>query len=129
MISAIGGSAPSNPMCCMVCSPTAFSDGGRLDVLQVKKTVRKKRRVAVRKIDDSQVSAMKLRLEIERAKYITEHTTLGILGAQLVCPDSVIKMICNSAKFISVIEDMDLFCLRHQLKDPFFNAIIAVVHS
>lgn len=120
------GTWPRNPFCCMVCNPTAFSDGGRLDVLQVGKTVRKKRRVAVRRVDDPHASTIKLKLEIERAKYIIEHPTLGILGAQLMCPDNVMKSVCDSAKFISVIEDM---CLRQELKERFCNVVIAVVNN
>ncbi len=129
MMMALGGSAPRNTLCCMVCNPTAFSDGGRLDVLQVGTSVRKKRRVAVWRVNDLHSSTIKLKLEIQRAKYITEHPTLGILGAQRVCPDNVLKSICDSAKFIPVMEDMDLFCLRQDLKERFFNVVIAVVNS
>lgn len=134
MVKAIGGSAPRNPLCCMVCcgmvsNPTAFLDGGRLDVLQVGKTVRKKRRVAVRRVTEAETDTIKLKLELEREKYIQEHPTLGILGAQLVCPDSIIKTVCGNARFISVIGDMDSLCLRQELKERFFIVIITVVNS
>ena len=64
------------------------------------KSVRKKRRVAVRRVGASQASTLKQKLEIERSKYISQHPALGIVGAQLVCPDNVIKILCDSAKFI-----------------------------
>ena len=65
MITAIGGSAPNNSLCCMVCNPAAFSDGGMLDILKIGKVVRKKRRVAVRKISKPETSLIKLKLEME----------------------------------------------------------------
>lgn len=131
MIRALGDSAPGNPLCCMVCNPTQFADGtgGRLDVLQIGKTVRKKKRRAVWTVTAAQVATVKLKLEIERAKYIAKYPSLGILGVQMVCSDSIIKTICDSAKFISVVEDMDLFCLRQELKDCFFNVIVSVFNN
>ena len=129
MITAIGGSAPNNSLCCMVCNPAAFSDGGRLDILKIGKVVRKKRRVAVRKISKPETSLIKLKLEMERSKYLSEHPTLGVLGLQLVCPDSVIKSVCDNVKYISVREDMDLFCLRQELKEQFFRVIMTVVNN
>lgn len=124
MMRALGGSAGQNPLCCAVCNPTAFLDGGRLDILRIGKVVRKKRRVAVRKIDDALTSVIKVKLKEERLKYMAEHPSLGILGKQLVCPDSLITNVCSGAKFISVPGDMDLFCLRQELKNRFFNAVV-----
>ena len=88
---------------------------------------RKKRRVAIRKITERQCSDIKSLLQAERAQYISEHPNLAILGVQLVCPDSVINSICSSIKFVSVVTDMDTFNLRQELKERFFNVIIAVV--
>ena len=65
------------------------------------------------------------RLKEERAKYIQEHPTLAIL---LVCPDSVITSICSSVKFISSASDMDIFCLRRDLKQRFFHVIISLIN-
>ena len=117
-----------NSMCCMCCNPTAFDGGGRLDVLQVGKSPpRKKRRRAVRRADKTVVEAVKAQLESARAQHITENPSLAIVGAQFVCPDSVINSISSSTKFISVIEDMDTFCLRQELKQIFFDVLIAAV--
>lgn len=123
MMRAVGGSAGQNPLCCSVCNPTAFLDEGRLDILRLQKVTRKKRRVAVRKIGDSLASVIKVKLKRERAEYMAAHPTLRILGKQFVCPDSVINNVCSSAKFISCISDMDLFCIRQELKNQFFNVI------
>lgn len=50
------------------------------------------------------------RSEAVRVQLARENPTLAILGAQFVCSDSVIG-ICSSSKFISVVSDMDAFCL------------------
>ena len=63
-------------------------------------------------------SAIKLQLEAERSKFIDSNPSFSIVGKQLVCPDSVISQICSNAKYISVLDDMDLFFLRHELKEP-----------
>ena len=77
----------------------------------------------------STTEAVKIQLKAARANYIEEHPSLAILGAQLVCPDSVISNISSSVKFISVLSDMDAFCLRQELKEKFFNVLLAVVNN
>lgn len=114
----------------MVCNPSGYTDGGRLDVMQVGRTPpRKKRRVAVHRVNVATMEALKAQLEAERDKYIADNPCLNILGCQLVCPDSSIMTICSSAKFISVISDMDCFYLRQELKERFFNVVLAVVNT
>lgn len=131
IITSIGGTVEQqNTLCCMVCNPSAFTDGGRLDVMQVGSTPpRKRRRVAVRRVTETTTQAVRMQLKAERTKYITEHPSLAVLGAQFLCPDSVIDNICSSLKFIAVPSDMDVFCLRRELKDRFFNVLLAVVNS
>ena len=128
MIRSLGGTVEQTSLCCMVCNPSAFSDSSRLSVLQIGKAPpRKKRRVAVRKLNQSTIDDLESRLKAERTKYIVEHPSLAILGEQLVCSESVIDSICSNAKFISIPSDMDSFCLRQELKQRFFNALTAVV--
>lgn len=128
MISSLGCTVQQGTrLCCMVCNPSAFSDvDGGIEgraILEVGKVpTRKKRRVAVRKVDGSLVDAIKAGLKEERAKYIAEHPTLAILGVDLVCPESVI-----SSSVLYVYSDMDCFSLRQELKQPFFNVIMALV--
>lgn len=88
---------------------------------------RKRRRVAVRFLDESKIVDIKAHLKTERANYITNHPALAILGVQLVCPDSVIDSICSNVKFVSVASDMDRFCLRRELKPIFYNVIMAAL--
>lgn len=56
----------------------------------------------IRRVDASTAEAVRVQLEIYQRK--------PILGAQFVRSDSVIS-ICSSSKFISVVSDMDAFCL------------------
>ena len=107
--------------------PAAFSDGGRLDV--VKLVQRRKRRRAVRRVDERVKERLKNELLEERKKYIAGNPCLGMIGAQLVCPDSIITEICSNVKFISATSDLDAFCPRQELRKRFYDVIIAVVDS
>lgn len=129
MVRAIGGEVQERPLnCCMVCNPAAFTDGGRLDVVRGVKSVQsRRRRRAVRRVGERVTERLKTELLDERKKYIAENPSLGMIGAQLVCPDSVVSEICSNVRFISVISDLDAFCPRQELKQRFFDVIIAVV--
>lgn len=86
----------------MVCNPTAFLGGGRLDITRPGRLPpRKQRRVAKRVLDESVV---KLQLKAERKNFMDDHPSLAIIGEQLVCPDSVISQIYSNAKYISVLK-------------------------
>ena len=130
MIRSLGSTVQQGTLsCCMVCNPPEFLDDHETpDILEVGKAPpRKKRRIAVRKMDKSLLDAINERLKAERAKYIAEHPTLAIVGEELVCPDSVIDSICSNVKFISVVNDMDTFSLRQELKQRFFNVIMSAL--
>ena len=60
---------------------------------------------------------------------MAENQSLFILGPQVVCPDSIILNICSIAKFISVISDINSFCIRQELRERFFNVLLATVNS
>lgn len=128
---ALGGRVQqNNPLCCMVCNPMAFPEVERLFLGVGKAPPRKKRRVAVRKQPDQPIlDNLQSKLKEKRAEYIVEHSSLEILGEQLVCPDSVIDSICGSAKYISVFRDMDSFCLRQELRQTFFDIVMSSVIS
>ena len=131
MIQSLGGTVQTNSpwQCCMVCNPTMFGDGSRLAVVELGGVPsRRRRRVAVRKVTGLQMEVLESSLKAERANYISEHPNLAILGVQLVCPNSTIKNICSGAKFISILSDMDSFCIRRELKQRFFNVIMLVVN-
>ena len=127
MITSLGGAVQQQMSCCMVCNPE-FCEGGRLSLQVGKAPPRKRRRVAVRRVDQEMNEEINACLKAERANYIAHHPTLAIIGEQLVCPDSVIDSICSSVKFISVATDLDRFCIRQELKQIFFNAIIEAVN-
>ena len=102
----------------MTCNPSVFSDGGRLSLLEVQRAPkRKKRQVAVRKLDQSVVDNLKKQLKAELTKYMAENS---ILGEEMVCSSGVIESICCSLYW----RIMDVFCLRQELKQRFFRFIL-----
>ena len=112
----------------MNCTPGAFDS--RLNLLQVGQSPpRKKRRIAFWSVNESTSHNLETQLEAERSKYIEEHPSLAIVGPQFVCPDNVISSICSNAKFVSVISDMDVFLIRQELKQRFFNVLLAIVKN
>lgn len=133
LITAVGGTVEQqsqSSLCCMVCNPLAFTGGERLDICQVgRMPPRKKRRVAIRRVTAATTERLKAQLEAERSLYISENPHLCILGSQLVCPDSTIEAICSSAKFISVVSDMNNFGLRCELQARFFAVVLDVIYS
>lgn len=129
MIESLGGTVERNSQCCMVCNPEILGENSRLGIVEFRTMLRrKKRRVAVRTVSELLLQVLESSLKAERANYIAKHPNLAILGVQLVCPDSVIKNICSGVKFISVVRDLDYFCLRQELKQLFFNIIMLVVN-
>ena len=64
MIRSLGGTVEQTSLCCMVCNPSAFSDSSRLSVLQIGKAPpRKKRRVAVRKLNQSTIDEFGVKIK------------------------------------------------------------------
>ena len=108
MITSIGGSVHSttSTLCCSICSP--LDSSSTLSSLLLERPVpRKKRHVAVRKVDQSLLFELKKKLDEERKMYISENPSMAILGLQFVCSDNAIDKICSNAKYISKIEDTD----------------------
>ena len=126
MITSIGGTVQPESLCCMVCNPSEFSEGGRLSLKVGKAPPRKITRVALRVLDQAKTDDINACLKRARANYIKIHPSSAILGEQLVCPDSVIESVCGDAKFVSVASDMDRFCLKKDLKP---NVIMAAVNT
>lgn len=129
MIAAIGGSVQRQQqlsLCCAVCQPTAFLDGGRLDILQPGRPAPRKRRRVVRKVVNPKT--IEIQLKAERMKFMDENLAWAVVGKQMVCPDGVISAISSSAKYINVVKDMDLFFLRTELKERFYNIVVNFCH-
>ena len=58
---------------------------------------------------------------------LAEKPAYQMIGVNFICSDALICEICEGAKFISTLEDMDIYCLRPELKERFFNIIMDVV--
>ena len=83
---------------------------------------RRKRRRAVRRVDERVKERLKNELLEERKKvHCWKIPVLGMIGAQLVCPDSIITEICSNVKFISATSDLDAFCPRQELRKAFLR--------
>ena len=126
LIVSIGGSVQkTSRLCCSICNVSCSLP--RLDILLHRPVSRKKRRVPVRKIDQSLLLELKSRLEEERNKYVVEHPCMAIFGLQFICSDNVIDKICSDAKYLTKIEDLDQFIICKELVTRFYSTIIEVI--
>ena len=62
-------SGVSSQRCCDVCTPDAITANDRLNVLDLGKVVRRKRRAAARLVNDELLDKLKKELYVERTKY------------------------------------------------------------
>ena len=110
-----------------MCTPTAVTKGDRLNVLQIGRATRKRKRIAARVVDEDLSKALKQRLMAERDKYLTENPCFYSIGASLVCPDVTIDEVCSQAEYVETSSDITLFGIRSDLRDRFFNVISSVL--
>lgn len=81
---------------------------------------RRKRRTAVKVIDDTCKLELKAALLREVDMYIEEHPSYRMLGRDFVCPSCVIEKICSEARFFNSVDDLNIVLLRPELKMRFF---------
>lgn len=113
--------------CCDVCTPQAVKNEDRLNILERGKAIRRKKRVAVRVVNNDLSKALKEQLMAERDKYLTENPCFYSIGASFVCPDVTINELCSQAEYIESSSDIALFGIRSDLRDRFFNIISSVL--
>ena len=114
-----------NAMCCDVCvSVVPYS---HLDILIPGKVQRRKRRTVVREIGKDLSERLKARLQEERERIMDENPSFQMVGSNFICPDAAISELCTQAKHITSVDDLDLFCLRPQLRDRFLKVIMDTV--
>ena len=99
----------------------------RLNVLEIGKAIRMKKRVVVRVISEELSRNLKQQLIAERDKYLEENPCFYSIGANFVCPDVTIDELCSQAEYIKTCSDISLFGVRSDLKDRFFNVISSVL--
>ena len=114
-----------NEMCFDVCVPVVPYPN--LDILKPGKTQRHKRRTVVHEIGEVISERLKTRLLEEREKIMDENPSYRMVGHNFVCPDAVIAELCKQAKYITSVDDLNIFCLRPQLRSRFLKVVMDAV--
>ena len=128
MLRAVGSSEQVHASggCCDVCTAGGVQCG-RLDILRASSRKNHRREATRRVIGTHLAKTLRDALFEERAKIVEEHPAYAMLGESFVCPSGVILKLCEQARYISKVEDIDIFCLRTELRDRFFNVVMATV--
>ena len=114
MLQALGvtESHPSYLPCCDVCDTTMCPQ--TLNFTATTSTVaRRKRRTAVKVLDDNCKSEIKAALMREVDMYIEEHPNYKMLGRHFVCHSCIIEKICSEARFFRSVDDLNIVQLRY----------------
>ena len=104
-------------ICCDVCTPQAITSHNRLNVLEIGKAVRNKKRVAVRVVSEELSKTLKEQLIAESDKYLEENPCFSSIGANFVCPEVTIDELCLRAEYIC--SDISLFGVKRILRIDF----------
>ena len=129
LISGMGGSGCVRPSerCCDVCTPQAITANDRLNILEIGKAMRRRKRVRVSVVSEDLTKALKEQLLAERAKYLEENPCYLSVGASFVCPDVTVDELCSQAEYIETSSDITLFGIRSELKERFFKVLSSVL--
>ncbi len=130
MLQALGSAevvAASHP-CCDVCDPGNVPCIPYADLLSgILVHKRTTRRVALRIVSEDLMKILKANLEAERELYLSEHSSLRMLGPSFVCADSVIDKICADSKFIASIGDLSTISIRPDITARFLGVILSTL--
>lgn len=78
----------------------------------------------MRDVDKQRNSTWKKGLLLQEIeKILEEHPSYRMLGPSFVCPTCVVDKICEDARFIQSVDDLDIPGLRHELRARFFNVV------
>lgn len=126
LLDGIGGSYERRDrLCCDLYSTGSFST--RLDILQPGEQTRKKRRHIVHTISKIKMKILRDKLIEERKKILAERPGFGFLGLDSICPDVTIDELCKQSRYISSVNDMQLFGIKPEFKSRFFDIVKTVV--
>ncbi len=87
--------------CCDVCDTARCPTSLRFEATTCNTAGRRRRR-AVKVVDDDLRSTLKDALLQERDKCLRKHPSYKMLGSGFVCPVRVIDKLCSEARFFSV---------------------------
>ena len=127
LLRAIGSSeAPASSLsCCDVCGVgTEIAD--KL-LFEASVSSSKRRRKAVRRVDEDLSLTLKSRLTTTRDQFIDDHPHIKMIGPSFVCSSSVIDDICSSARFIDSVECIRTYPIHPQLCPLIFSALCDIL--
>ena len=129
MLKALGSTeqVSSDHPCCDVCSRDSIPDRLHFEAFPTDAPVRKRTRRAIRKVDKDLEEKLRENLKAARQAYIQEHPSFQMLGPNFVCADSAIDKICQNAKFISSVEDLNFVTVRPEIKSKFLRVILSTL--
>jgi hypothetical protein len=85
---------------------------------------RKKRQQRIHNVTSDMKKTLGTRLLKVVDDAVRRFPALKMLPRSLVCPASVIRLICEKSPYISSIQDLDTIpCLRRELKAKFYNIV------
>lgn len=102
-----------------MCTPDAVTASDRLNILELGKVVRRKKRVAARMVNSELLDKLKAELCLERTKYLQENPCFNMVGIEFVCPDATLDELCSQAAYIETVNDISLFGVRPELRIRF----------
>ena len=111
---------PSSLPCCDACDNTLCPPALKF---ATNTSMRRKRRTAVRDINDDLKIELKAALMREVDLYLENHHSYRMVGREFVCPECAIDKLCSETRFISSVEDMDIVQLRPELRSRFFDVM------
>ena len=91
------------------------------DILKPLRSQRKKRAPLVRDVSEEVVQRLEQQLKEAREEIVASSSSLGILGRQFVCPDSVIRHICSNVNSIKTASDLSVFFLDLSIETDFLQ--------
>ena len=115
MLRAIGSKVISDRelnSCCDVCSEVPSNVS--FELLGGSVSQKRKRRVAVRVVDEDLEAELRARLLKEREQYLELHPSYKMIGADFVCPLDVINDLCSRARFIDCVYSWMKFRLTNR---------------
>ena len=75
------------------------------------------------------MNTLKDKLVEEREKILAERPGFSFLGLDSICPNLTIDELCKQSRYILSITDMQLFGIKPEFKNRFFNIIKTAVDS
>lgn len=122
-------SHPERFPCCDSCDNSKCPQSLKFDSdISITRT-RQKRRSAVRSVDEDWKATLKSAFSKAVDDYIESHPAFRMLGRSFVCPNCVTDRVCDEARFVRSVDDLNIVGIRPELKDNFYNIVCNLMSS